>query len=559
MRRLLLLLTAGCFSVYGQQLGPNVSGNVETTFQYLNADTLIGANQPAEKTVINNYALINYSLKDFRAGVRFESYLPHLMGYPDRFSGTGIGYKYAGYYTDIIDFTVGNFYEQFGNGMIFRSYEQRQLGLDNAMDGLSLKFRPMAGVEIKAVYGKMRYNFDNGHLVNSDGLVRGFDAAIDFSNFYKLLADSKFKLVIGGSFVSKYQKASHPLYNMPQNVGSYGGRIDMKYGKFFLTGEHVIKENDPSYDNGYIFNNGHATFVTLGYTQKGLGVILYAKSIDNMSYRTDPNASLTDLNINFLPALTKSHTENLAATLYPYATQPVGEVAFQGDIFYKIAKGTKLGGPYGTEINVNFATSYRPVRHTSGINPADSSRVTYKTNLFDKSDSLYYRDFNIEIKRTLNKKWKVGVKYFHFDFNNSVNVVSKDAHGMINCNIAVLDVQYKINKKHSIRAELQGLWTGTETIGGVTTKQDKGDWATFLLEYNISPKFYFAVMDQYNYGNPIESKRIHYLIGTAGYIFGASRISVLYGKQREGIFCIGGVCRAVPATNGLTITFTTSF
>lgn len=559
MKKLLLLLSAACFSAYGQQLGANVSGNVETTFQYLNADTLIGANQPAEKAVMNNYALVNYSLKDFRAGVRFESYLPHLLGYPDRFSGSGIGYRYAGYYTDQIDFTVGNFYEQFGNGMIFRSYEQRQLGLDNSLDGLSLKFRPVAGVEIKAVYGKMRYNFENGRLVNSDGIVRGFDASLDFSNFYNLLADSKFKLVIGGSFVSKYQKATHPLYNMPQNVGSYGGRIEMKYGKFFMTGEHIIKENDPSFDNGYIYNNGHATFVTLGYTQKGLGIILYAKSIDNMSYRTDPNASLTDLNINYLPALTKSHTENLAATLYPYATQPVGEVAFQADIFYKIPKETKLGGKYGTEININFATSYRPVRHTSGINPADSSRITYQTNLFDKSDSLYYRDFNIEIKRTLNKKWKIGAKYFHFDFNNSVNVVSKDAHGMINCHIAVFDLQYKINKKHSVRMELQGLWTKTETIGGISTKQDKGDWATFLVEYNISPKFYFAVMDQYNYGNPVESRRIHYLIGTAGYIFGASRISVLYGKQREGIFCIGGVCRSVPATNGLTITFTTSF
>ncbi|MBK6951469.1 MAG: hypothetical protein IPH24_05340 [Crocinitomicaceae bacterium] len=52
MRKLLLLLTAGCFSAHAQQLGPNVSGNVESTFQYLNADTLIGANQPAEKTVL---------------------------------------------------------------------------------------------------------------------------------------------------------------------------------------------------------------------------------------------------------------------------------------------------------------------------------------------------------------------------------------------------------------------------------------------------------------------------------------------------------------------------
>lgn len=559
MKKLLLPIFFGAFSAVAQLEGLNVTGNVETTFQYLNEDTLIGAKQPAEKAVLNNYALVNFTYKHFRAGTRFESYLPHLLGYPDRYSGSGIGYRYAGYSTDQLDFTVGNFYEQFGNGMIFRSYEQRQLGIDNCMDGLNIRFRPVPGFEIKTIYGRMRYSFTDGKLVNDNGIIRGFDGSIDFSNFYNLLADSKFKLVLGGSFVSKYQKATNPLYNMPQNVGSYGGRIDMKYGKFFMQAEYIMKENDPSFDNGYIYNNGHAAYANLGYTQKGLGIILYAKSVDNMSFRSDPDASLTDLNINFLPALTKSHTENLAATLYPYATQPVGEVAYQADIFYKIPKETKLGGKYGTEININFATAYRPVRHTSGIDLADSSRVVYKTNLFDKSDSLYYRDFNIEIKRTLNKRWKVGAKYFHFDFNNSVSVVSKDAHGMINCHIAVLDVQFKINKKHSIRTELQGLWTKTENIGGVDIKQDKGDWATFLIEYNISPKFYFAVMDQYNYGNPIESRRVHYLIGTAGYIFGASRISILYGKQREGIFCIGGVCRTVPATNGLTITFTTSF
>jgi len=554
MKKLFLPLIFISSLSFSQMLGPNVTGNVESTFQYLNADTLIGANQPAEKAVLNNYALVNYSLKGFRAGVRFESYLPHLLGYPDYFSGSGIGYRSAGYSNDQLDFTVGNFYEQFGNGMLFRSYEQRQLGLDNAMDGLNIRFRPVPGFEIKAVYGKMRKTFDDG-LENSDGLVRGFDGSIDFGTFYNLLAESKFKLVVGGSFVSKYQKVTNASYIMPQNVGSYGGRVEMKYSRFFLNAEYVLKENDPSSDNDYIYNNGHAAYLNIGYTQKGLGIILYAKSIDNMSYRVDPNAKLTSLNINFLPALTRAHTENLAASLYPYGTQPLGEVAFQADILYKIPKGTKLGGKYGTEININFANSYRPIRHTSGINLADSSRVIYKTNPFDKSDSLYYRDFNIEIKRTLNKSWKVTVKYFHFDFNNNANLVSKDAHGMINCHIVTSEVIYKINKKHSLRMELQGLWTRNED--GI--KQDKGDWVTGLLEYSISPKFYFAVMDQYNYGNPIESKRVHYLIGSAGYIFGASRISIIYGKQREGIFCIGGVCRAVPATNGLTITFTTSF
>ena len=32
-----------------------------------------------------------------------------------------------------------------------------------------------------------------------------------------------------------------------------------------------------------------------------------------------------------------------------------------------------------------------------------------------------------------------------------------------------------------------------------------------------------------------------------------------YGKQREGLLCIGGVCRQVPASNGLTFSLTTSF
>ena len=548
MKKLILPLLLFPLQIFAQVLGPNVSGNVETTFQYLNEDTLIGAQQPSEKTVLNTYALVNYSWKGFKTGARFESYLPHILGYPDRFSGTGLGYRYVGYKHDLVEFTAGNFYDQFGSGMIFRSYDQRQLGIDNSMDGLHLKLTPVPGIMIKGIYGKMRYNFDGG-LVNSDGLVRGFDAEIDFASFLGLLDSSKFKMTVGGSFISKYQTNVHTNFNMPNNVGSYGGRVDMKYGKFFLSGEHIIKENDPSLDNGYNFNNGHGTFVNFGYSQKGLGIILQGKSIDNMSYRVNPDLALTDLQINFLPALTKTHTYNLAATLYPYATQPVGEVAFQADVFYKIPKKTKIGGKYGTQINVNFAVAYQPVRHTSGINPADSTGITYKTGIFEKSDSLYYRDFNIEIKRKLNKKWKVGAKYFHFDFNNDVNIVSKTAKGIVSSDIIVAEAQYKINRRHSVRMEVQGLWT----------KKDKGNWATALIEYTISPKFFFAVMDQWNYGNPVNSQQLHYMIGSAGYIMGASRLMVTYGRQREGIFCIGGVCRPVPATNGLTITFTSSF
>ena len=89
--------------------------------------------------------------------------------------------------------------------------------------------------------------------------------------------------------------------------------------------------------------------------------------------------------------------------------------------------------------------------------------------------------------------------------------------------------------------------------------KDKGNWATILLEYSISPSYFFSIMDQYNYGNPIESKRVHYPIITCGYIKDATRFTVSYGRQRAGLFCVGGVCRFVPANNGLTFSFTQSF
>ena len=66
-------------------------------------------------------------------------------------------------------------------------------------------------------------------------------------------------------------------------------------------------------------------------------------------------------------------------------------------------------------------------------------------------------------------------------------------------------------------------------------------------------------MDQYNYGNSVEKNQIHYPYGTFGYINGGNRVSLGFGRQKAGLFCVGGVCRVVPASNGLTITVTSSF
>lgn len=529
-------------------LGGNVTGNMETNVQYLNTDTLIGATAPDQKVVANSYMNVNYSVNRFRAGVRFESYLPAIAGYPAFYSGTGIGYRYAQYAGDHITVTAGNFYEQFGSGLILRTYEERALGLDNAMDGASIRYMPVNGVELKGIIGRTRVDFSDGRLFNSEGTVRGLDGSVSLNDIIPSFKESAFKVTIGGSLVSRYQATNNDTLILPKNVGSYGGRIDLKYKRVYLNAEYIHKDNDPNQQNGYIYNPGHGAIVNLGYSQKGLGIILTGKSLDNMTLRSDRAITGNQGFVNYLPATSNNHTYNLAGTLYPYATNLYGEVAYQLDVLYKIPKKTKLGGTYGTDLhlNVSVATDYN--RNTSNVD-WDKNRISYTSKPFDGNDSLYNFDLNFHIKRKLNKKVKLGAHYFHFVYNNDVNEVTKLAKHYITSDIGVIDFSYAINAKNTIRAEVQGLWT----------KKDRGNWATFLIEYTISPKWFFTVMDQYNYGHPDEKLQIHYLLGSFGYIHDNSRFMIMYGKQREGILCVGGVCRPVPATNGLTFTFTQSF
>jgi len=54
-------------------------------------------------------------------------------------------------------------------------------------------------------------------------------------------------------------------------------------------------------------------------------------------------------------------------------------------------------------------------------------------------------------------------------------------------------------------------------------------------------------------------RHLHYYNVAAGYTQGATRIALRYGRQREGLLCVGGVCRYVPQSTGLTLSITSSF
>ena len=129
-------------------------------------------------------------------------------------------------------------------------------------------------------------------------------------------------------------------------------------------------------------------------------------------------------------------------------------------------------------------------------------------------------------------------------------------YGVLNSTILITDVTYKIKKGHSIRIELQKL--NSKQLEHAEELAE-GDWSMGLIEYTISPNWFFTVQDMYNWGNEDVDKQLHYINLTAGFIKGANRFEIGYGKKREGIFCVGGVCKLVPSSNGFSLNISSSF
>jgi hypothetical protein len=522
----------------------SIHGNFQIDAQYYNKDTAIGAPVVPQKVLSNGFGNVNYIRGGFSAGIRYESYNPVMQGFDPRYQGSGIPYRYARYKRGNLDITAGNFYEQFGSGMILRVYEERGLLYDNTIDGFRAIYSPYKGITLKGLIGHQRTFF-----TTAPGVVRGGDIDININELFdSLLANKKTKVTIGGSFVSKYQSNQSPTLNQPENVGCGGGRITVNRGGFNIYGEYAYKINDPSYINKYSFKNGQGAYLSTSYAANGFSIMFAGKYVDNMSFRSDRDQTLNAAMINYMPALTKYHTYLMAA-YYPYATQPNGEMAGQGEIQYKFKKGSPLGGKYGMEIAGNASMAYG----IDSVNIApknDNRQYHYVVKSFTPGQK-YFHDFNIEINKKFSKKVKGTFLYSNQFYNKSIVQFNTPVQEFpnIKANIVVVDITYKYKPTSSIRFEGESM----------QTQQDKGNWGVLLVEWTPSSNFFAAVLDQYNYGNADPNKRLHYFLASVGFIRDAMRITLSYGKQRAGIFCVGGVCRTIPASDGLSLTVSTSF
>lgn len=545
-----------------KKLRTNLYGSFESNAQYLLDDKALNLVEAEDRFRANSYLNVNYNfLKNFTVGVQVESYDPTpLKNYYAGYEKTNISNYYLSYKSDKLNVTLGHFYEQFGNGLVLRAFEERTLGLNNALRGAKATFSPYSFVNVTGLYGRNRHGFKTA---KSD--VFGFDTNINLADAFNI--EKLSALGIGFSYVGRKQaiEEGEGITNttkFPELVNALSFRGDVDLGSFYANFEYAFKSNEVSYKPRRIsqqkiiegvYYSGDALLFNMGYTQKGLGLSATFRRLENMSFfarRNFVNSAENQygmLSVNFLPSLAKQYSYSLA-NIYIYQAQPnlvltnfdgrAGEIGGKFDVFYTFKKRSSLGGKYGTKLSANF--SYWSLLDAK----------------FNEEKRLYSSDFlgfgkklNRDISLDINKKWSRKVKskltYINSTIDNGVVEGSPLGEKYVNLDILAGATTVKFNRKKSLKIELQHLWT----------PDDKRNWFGAGAEFNINSNVSLYANNMINYGND----RVNYYNFGGSFTKGATRVALNYGRQRGGLICTGGVCRYVSPNTGFTLNLSTSF
>lgn len=477
----------------------------------LESNSVYGDDTPYQGFYSNNYLKLDWRQGRFSAGVQGEWYPSPLPGYDVNLKGFCLPIKYARWQEELWSVTAGDFYDQFGSGIIFRSWEDRNLGLANSVGGVRLNGRiPGLGLS-----GTVFSGIPRSARSYAPTLVSGADVN---TGVIPLFGDVL--LSLGGSLLHRHEWTPDSDLNLllgddaPRSVLLHAVRAQLYIGNLNVSAEYVGKGRDftavghKGAGDTYELQRGHAFYTEASWMWRSLSATVSWRYLDNMAFRAHRTLGtiVPSNTLNYLPALCQQQTYMLAG-LNPYETFAEGESGLRGDVYYKV-KGWSFhaGGSW-----INAIAKALPRRDR---------------------DHLAYRDLNLELTRKWNRQFK-SILFVSIQENSPT-------HGNRNAteaqNVFVVENQYKFPSRISLRSELQYLYS----------QEREKDWMAGLLEVGVAPGWSFSVSDMYNHG----SSREHYWNVSASWAREGFKCIFGYGRSREGMVCSGGVCRWQPEYKG---------
>lgn len=567
----ILAMTALCTLPATAENKVAVHGSVQADVLFPQDNATIGTKYDSDSPILfNTYADVNLASKYVDAGLRFEFMKWPLPGFEPDFAGWGVPNIYVKGKLKGVELTAGTFYEQFGSGLILRTYEERTLGIDNSILGGRIKVNAVKGLRFTALGGVQRVYWD----WKKYNQVYGADVEGYFHDWFPSLRDKDVALTFGASWVMKNEKEEEIIVpgtnyrlNLPKQVNAFDLRAGFNKGGWNFQAEYAWKDQDPSFDNDYTYNHGQALMLTGSYSRKGLSGTLQVKRSQNMSYRTQRWRDKNGAFINYMPAFTYQHTYSLPA-IYPYATQyGPGEWAFNGSFGYTFPRKSPFGGKYGTSLTVNLSYISGLVHEgkpnnglfhtwTGAVNQVMGTDG-YKSPFWKMGETNYW-DFNLQIEKRLSRPVTMQFMYMNQRYNKKA---IEGEGGNIYNNILVVDTKWKINRKFVLRGEVQYMFSHQDAEEAEhmnkpeNSNLDKKDWFYGLVEFSWTPYLMFSASDMINVGGTGNN---YYMFGVTG-TYRSNRLQLSYGQTRAGYNCSGGMCRYVPAMKGFQINYTYNF
>ena len=317
-----------------------VTGSIETADVLYLDDKVTGI--PAHRFGSNNYLKLDWQRDSLSAGLQAEWYPRALAGYPDELHGASLTGLYLDWRHGLFQLHAGSFHEQLGSGLLLRSWEDREMGINNVITGgFAAVHTPSRNLEFKLLGGLPKY----GMWPYSGTAVAGADISAKTLEW----------LWIEGSVTDRMSFSSDADINalasaggfaVPQHVPGWSARARLASGGLSVKAEYVGKGKDfyaealPGAREQYVLKGGNAELLEVNYATGPFSAAVTLRRLENMSSRIFLSAGTYSVanTINYLPSLCMQQTYMLAG-LNPYVTYADGEAGFQGDAYYTARRG----------------------------------------------------------------------------------------------------------------------------------------------------------------------------------------------------------------------------
>jgi len=323
--------------------GPWTAGAVEMVGFDLSNQMEYSWDTEAEEETFENWLDVNYRLDILTTGLRFEAFQPSKSGQRKE----EVSFIYFQVEKDEIALRAGDYYAIFGRGLTLRSYEDRDLRVDNKLTGL----------KVQGYWDKLEATLLAGRPPRKDRDNADEMRGLDFS----LLPAP------GLSFGCSYVALEGPTVT-GRGTELTAIRSEAYRGPMSFYGEIARRSN----------RDGYGLYLSSSLALSGLALTVEFKDYDRIALRTGDG-----LEYNSPPALTREHTYSLFSR-HPHTLDLDDETGLQAE--------ASLSPLEDTSVLLNY--SYTAV-HDGG--PA----ATAEPELFGQWGTPVFREAYLEISREL--------------------------------------------------------------------------------------------------------------------------------------------------------------